>query len=235
MFIYLRNYTFLFIFLLSIFLLNFFSIAPLYSQQPSFRNSIHIKLWAPLDAYPGIEKQDGDQFQNAVDRIKEIAPFILDGMVYGWKFDYTPVDKARGVKEYFEVETIKSFSETKERPSFSSPLVEEPNLTVWADFARSEGQKQYFDHWSSLSHPQVKGHGVGEQKKGFEGIKDAYKTAILDAVYNYVHARLKNKPKEVTGRVLLFREPRMYVSAGQYNIDLDFFLEVDKIVVYSTF
>ena len=220
-----------------IFFILFLVYCPIeiFSQQPSFRNTIHIKLWAPLDAYPGIEKQEGDVFQNAVKRIKESAPFILDGMVYGWKFDYTPGDKARGVKEYFEVETIQSFSETKERPLYSSPLIEESNLTVWVDFERSEGQKKYFDHWSALAHPQVKGRGSGEQKKGFEGIKDAYKDAILDAVYNYVHQRLKNKPKEVSGRVLLFKEPRMYVSSGQYKLELDFFLEVDRIVVYSKF
>lgn len=223
------------LFLLFFSLFSLFSIEKLFSQHQSFKDKIHIKMWASLDAYPGIEQQEGDLLDNAVSRIKESAPFILDGMVYGWSFDYTPLDKARGVKEYFEVEPIRTLAETKEKPIYSSPLIEEPNLTVWVDFNRSDGQKNYFEHWSSLSHPQVKGKGSGEIKKGFEGIKDAYKDAILDAVYNYVHARLKNKPKQVTGRVLLFKEPRMYVSSGQYKLELDFFLEVDRIVVYSKF
>ena len=215
-------------------LIFFFTIQMIFPQQPSFRNKIRIKMWASLDAYPGVEEQKGDQFQNAVDKIKEAVPFVLDGMVYGWSFDYTPGDKARGVKEYFSAEPVRNL-EKSERPVFSSPQVEEPNLTVWVDFVRSKAQSDYFDHWASLEHPQVKGRGTGALKSGFDGIKDAYSSAILDAVYNYVHARLKNKPKEVTGRVLIFKEPRMYVVAGQYNLELDFFLEVDRIVVYSKF
>ena len=216
-------------------IISFFSIGTIFSQQPSFRNKIRIKLWAELNAYPGVEEQKGDQFQNAVDRIKESAPFILDGMVYGWAFDYTPGDKAREVNEYFEVQPIKSLADTNEKPVFSSPQVEEPNLTVWVDFTRTAGQSAYFDHWAALEHPKIKGYGSGELKKGFDGIKDAYQNAILDAVYHYAHSQLKNKPKEITGRVLLFREPRMYVAHGQYKLELDFFLEVDRIVVYSKF
>lgn len=211
------------------------SASMIFAQHVSFRNKIRIKLWAPLDAYPGLEEQKGDLFQNAAERIKEITPFILDGMVYGWNFEYTPKDKARGVEEYFDVQPVRTLSQANEKPVYSSPLVESQNLTVWVDFERNAGQISYFDSWSSLNHPQIKGKGTGEQKKGFEGIKDAYKDAILDAVYTYVHARLKNKPKEVTGRVLLFREPHMYVSAGQYKLELDFFLEVDRIVLYSKF
>ena len=53
-------------------------------------------------------------------------------MVYGWKFDYTPSDKARGVKEYFEMEPVNTLSDA-ERDSirFAHPWVENDRLSAW--------------------------------------------------------------------------------------------------------
>ena len=64
---------------------------------------------------------------------------------------------------------------------------------------------------------------------------DAVRNAIKDAVRAYFRTKIKNKPKEIRGRVLLRREPLIGIDAGRYKVQLDFFLETDKIVPYTQF
>ncbi|MBQ1710736.1 MAG: hypothetical protein II032_06435, partial [Treponema sp.] len=70
-----------------------------WSQTPSLVRNIRIPLSAELDAYPELaDAQDleAEQYDYPIKSIREIAPFIITGMVYGWKFEYTPLDKGRG-------------------------------------------------------------------------------------------------------------------------------------------
>ena len=65
------------------------------------QKKIHFPLWAELDAYPELaEAQDlqSEQYDYPIKRIRQIAPFLVEGMVYGWEFSYTPYDKSRGVE-----------------------------------------------------------------------------------------------------------------------------------------
>ena len=73
------------------------------AQEVSFQRKIRLPLWAQLDAYPGLEKPNYDAgvFDYAIRQMKTLTPYLLNGMVYGWEFDYTPSDKLRGVSEYF--------------------------------------------------------------------------------------------------------------------------------------
>ena len=59
--------------------------------------------------------------------------------------------------------------------------------------------------------------------------------ALKEAVRQYWRTLEKNKPKEISGTVLLIRDPRIYVKNGQYIVDLDFFLETDRIIKYTQF
>ena len=47
-------------------------------------------------------------WMNIVNKV-EISRFLFEGMIYGWKFVYTPSDVARGVEEYLEVVPIQEF------------------------------------------------------------------------------------------------------------------------------
>ena len=86
---------------------------PFFAQTPSVVRNIRLPLWAELDAYPGLKLSDGEadstdegQFDFPVSQMRKIAPFIINGMVYGWNFVYVPYDKARGVEEYLEITEI---------------------------------------------------------------------------------------------------------------------------------
>lgn len=222
----------------------------LYAQTPSVVRNIRLPLWAELDAYPGLfpvnDETDGQsenqnevrnegQYDFPVKQIRKIAPFIISGMVYGWNFVYVPYDKARGVEEYLEVTEVVSSEVIKGGITYVSPWISNNNLNCWVEYSRTDSQVQNYQLWSSIQNPVIGGIGYASVEKGFEGIEEAAREALKDAIRNYYRKTIKNKPKEINGAVLVRDFPTLGISSGRYVINLDFFLECGKIVEYSVY
>ena len=222
-------------FIALIFLSIFFSLN---AQTPSIVRNIRIPIWSELDAYPGLaEAQDlqSGVYDYPIKSIKEVAPFLINGMVYGWSFSYTPSDKARNVEEYLEVTELYDEQYILGGISYASPWIQNNRLNCWCEFTRNESQIQYYNLWASIENPVIHGRGFGSLLIGFEGIRDASKDALKDAIRAYYRNLIKNKPKEITGKVLIRNLPTLGIDSGRYVINLDFFLESDKIVEYKSF
>ena len=222
----------------------FLSVACLSAQSSSVKN-IRFSLWADLDAYPGLVLPDdsgsktdtslNNIFDYSVNELKKIAPFLIEGMVYGWNFSYTPYDKIRAVPEYFEYSAIRNLDINSDKILYTKPWIEDNRLCVWVEFERSEYMLEYYNHWQSVIYPEIRGIGKGEISDGFDGIQAATKEALKDAVRTYFRSQVKNKPKRIDGKVIILGQPRLYTDSGQYVVELDFFLETDKIVNYHQF
>lgn len=214
-----------------------------WAQTPSVIQNIRIPLWAELDAYPAIvnagdeegDKGDEGQFDYPIKSLKEIAPFIIEGMVYGWEFYYTPSDKQRNVEEILEVTEIVSSDLLKSGIEYSSPWVTESRLNCWCSYRRNESQVQNYYLWSSIQNPIVQGRGYGSVTLGFEGLREAANDALKNAIRTYYRNLIKNKPKAITGKVLIRDLPQIGIDSGRYVINLDFFLECGKIVKYEIY
>jgi len=210
----------------------------LYSQTPSLVKNIRIPLWAELDAYPELaEAQDleSGQYDYPVKSIREIAPFIITGMVYGWSFEYTPLDKGRGVEEYLEITEIVPSSSIQPGITYVSPWLQNNRLNCWVEYQRNDSQIQSYNLWTSIENPVIHGRGYGDLGKGFEGIKEAAYDALKDAVRNHYRSTIKNKPKAIRGSVLIRDIPTIGIDSGRYVFNLDFFLEYGKIVKYTVY
>ncbi len=201
---------------------------------------IRFHLWASLDAYPESESAadiESGVYDYPIAQMKEVAPFLIEGMVYGWKFTYTPSDKARGVEEFFEIEPIQPEPVILPYLSYESPWISEENnrLNCWVRFKRNDFHLQNYKLWSSIENPCISGRGTGALEKGFEGIKEAASDAVKQAVRAYYRNEIKNKPKEITGSVLIRKPPVLGILSGNYSINLDFFLESDTIINYTVY
>ena len=225
------KYIFMLIFLIGM-------ISPLFSQTPSVVRNIRLPLWAELDAYPGLELSGGEdegQFDFPVSQMHKIAPLIINGMVYGWNFVYVPYDKARGVEEYLEITEIVPAEVIRGGIKYSSPWIENNNLNAWVEYTRTDSQVQSYNLWASIQNPVIAGIGYGSVEKGFEGIEEAARESLKAAIRNHYRKTIKNKPKEITGSVLIRKFPTLGIDSGRYVINLDFFLECGRIVEYSVY
>ena len=80
---------------------------------------IRVQMWSLLEQDPKLlqelsEKSNNQTnstkkelsedffYQYSVNEIKNLAPFVFEGIIHGWNFSYTPYDKTRQVDEYFE-------------------------------------------------------------------------------------------------------------------------------------
>lgn len=112
-------------------------ILSLPSQEVSFEKNIRIALWASTEAFPGIDgfQKKDDLNVLPIAKIRQTAPFILSGMIYGWNFDYTPYDKKRNVKEYFDFSQVQELSPQEiSRIKYASPWIKEQKLNVWVEY-----------------------------------------------------------------------------------------------------
>ena len=209
-----------------------------FSQTPSVIRNIRLPLWAELDAYPGLEESgnvEEGQFDFPVSQMHKIAPFIINGMVYGWNFVYVPSDKAREVEEVLEITEIVSSQAIKGGIKYSSPWIENNNFNCWVEYTRTDSQVQGYKLWESIQNPVIGGIGYGSVEKGFEGIEEATRESLKDAIRNHYRKIIKNKPKEITGSVLIRKFPTLGIDSGRYVIKLDFFLECGRIIEYSVY
>ena len=208
------------------------------AQTPSVVRNIRLPLWAELDAYPGLELSGGEnegQFDFPISQMHKIAPLIINGMVYGWNFVYVPYDKARGVEEYLEITEIVPADVIRGGIKYSSPWIENNNLNAWVEYMRTDSQIQSYNLWASIQNPVIAGIGYGSVEKGFEGIEEAARESLKAAIRNHYRKTIKNKPKEITGSVLIRKFPTLGIDSGRYVINLDFFLECGRIVEYSVY
>ncbi len=209
---------------------------PLFSQTPSVVENIRIPLWAELDAYPELLQNPEISAESyPIDKIKEVAPFIISGMVYGWDFVYTPSDIARNVEEYFELIEKQVENEDLIGIKYSSPWIQDNRLNCWCEYTRTPMQIQNYNLWASIQNPTIQGQGFGKISLGFDGIVEATKDAVKKAVREHYRGQIKNKPKEITGSVLIRKQPLIGIDAGKYTIKLDFFLECGTIRYYTVF
>lgn len=193
-------------------------------------------MWANVDAYPGLEDAaEYEGFEYPIKQIKEIAPYLVNGMVCGWEFSYTPYDKKRGVEEILEVKEIVPEVYVNRGIKYSSPWIQDNKFNCWIDYKRSDYDIQNYNLWSTIKNPVITGRGYGDVKIGFMGIKDAAEDALKDAIRNHYRPIIKNKPKEIRGKVLIKEIPIIGVDEGRYVINLDFFLEWGKIIEYTVF
>ncbi len=186
-------------------------------------------LWVYSEEVPGNEKYSPRA------ALEKTALFIISGMVFGWKFEYTPSDKARNVPEYFSIEPITEIS--PENPNFSLSHIQNktPRLYGRAEFIYDEAALQSFTYWNSIIFKTSEGRGYGERRDETAGILQAYTNALKQAVREYARTIEKNKPKEIRGDMKLKEEPRLFADQGQVIAEVRVLLNIKEIVPYTVF
>lgn len=224
------------IFLKSIFLFLFVFFCS--AEIPDFKENIQIHVWAELDAYPELKEAQNTEagiFDYSISRIKEVAPFLINGMVYGWNFTYTPSDKLRGVKEFFEIEPINEINTDENPIIYENPWIQDNLINIWAKYNRTTNEIFSYKAWNAINIKKTQGTGNASIKLGFSGISEATKNAVRDGIRNFYRPIIKNKPKEISGKLIIRKEPKIGITQGQYSVKLDFFLETDRIIKYTMF
>ncbi|MGP1577270.1 MAG: hypothetical protein ACTTH7_07295 [Treponema sp.] len=193
-------------------------------------------VWVFLEPQPGtIGNEPLPKKLPPRQAITEVSRFIIAGMAYGWKFSYTPYDKKRNIAEEFTLTPIHQLQESNEPLSITELRPKYPFLYCWAEYKMTRTIAQRRQYWKSSQYITVQGTGHGKRYNETDGIYDAYTQAALSAVRTYLRKSEKNKPKCVTGELLIKDNPRLTVSSGMYTADLSLYLHVKEVIPYTVF
>ena len=221
-----------------IILLLAFCSNPIFAKPeagPAKEELIRFSLWTTLEAYPeaGEVVDIKTPFTHPISRLKEIVPFFVEGMVCGWSFTYIPSDKTRNVEEFFEFKPFREYPNMKSLIKYTEPWIEENKLQCWIEFSCPPHLTTWRNTWKNFH--KISGRGHGKLIDGFDGIYEGATLALKEAVREYARSITKNKPKEITGEVLVTGLPSIGLKSGRYIVDLDFFLNVSRIINYTIF
>ncbi len=217
-----------------------FSLSCIFAQNNIASDLLRFPLWYVIDEEPLLfnnTQEPESELENAKNKLQELAPFFIDGLVYGWEFSYTPSDNVRGVSEYFELTPIVENSKDTYYYRFTDPNFQDDSskIEVWVEYDLTPQMMLIRQRWHNAALPHISGSGKASVFNGANSIPEATKLAAKNAIREYARTLIKNKPKEINGQILLINLPRYYIDAGNYVTDLDFFLKVSKIVEYTKF
>ena len=221
-------------------ILSMISLSNFFSQNNTSSELLRFPLWYVMAEDPTLfDNTDApkSELENAKNNLQELAPFFIEGLVYGWNFSYTPSDMLRGVSEYFEIIPIVALPNEDYYYRFTDPNFQEDSskIEVWIEYDLTPKMMLVRQRWFDAAYPTISGKGSASVFDGVESIPVATELAAKSAIREYARTLVKNKPKEINGQILLTDLPRYYIDAGNYVTDLDFFLKVSKIVEYTKF
>lgn len=207
-------------------------LVSLYSQE----STLSAPVWVYLETVPGSHTpEELKKKAPPIQDLDEMSRFIISGMLYGWKFSYTPPDKTRAVAEYFELTPIDTITRKDTSFTLSDITPAYPILVCWARYTLDEAQKRRLMYWDSIVFKNGGGTGKGERTSETQGIKDAYTNAIQQSIREYARSIEKNKPKEIRGEVKLKDSPRLFSDHGYFVATVRVSINLQEIVPYRVF
>ena len=201
------------------------------------REYLVARLWCELEPLIQTEAQYPLPRDEARRRVLEEARLVFSAMIYGFEFSYTPGDSARGVADELVL----------------TPIAEvpwgDPGLRIvdaWVDQRRLFAKVEYDLHpfqedrrraWGSTAVPTAA--GVGESNMFLapppEGKRRSLEAAFREALRDHLRPIHFNKPREITGELLLWQPPAVVIRAGTYQTRVDLKLRVREIRDYGLF
>ena len=196
---------------------------------------IHLNVWSELEPLIAESSEFPLSIETAVEKALEEARIFFSAMIYGYRFTYTPYDKTRGVKEWFDLSPL---SEIKwGDPNLKALYTDKKGDRLYTKLAyhMERFQAARRTSWGSNTRPSSSGRGNFSLLEGTSAKLSSFKEAVKQAVREYARKRVYNKPKEITGEILLWDEPKTIITAGTYSTAVRIKLFINKLTPYRIY
>jgi hypothetical protein len=168
-------------------------------------------------------------------RLLEQARSILSGMIYGYRFVYTPSDRARGVADRFELTPLGEITWGDPRLSVAWVQKQERRLAARIAYEMAEFQDARRRAWSTNTLPTASGRGEHSLFGGPDARQASLASAIEQAIRDHARGRIDNKPRELRGEVVIWEPPYTFVGPGTYVTTVTVKLRIGEAVPYRVF
>jgi hypothetical protein len=165
----------------------------------------------------------------------EEARVLLSGMVYGWTFSYTPGDKARRVEENFVLAPIAQIPWGHPRLRVIETEASETRLWARVLYSLDDEESRRRASWDSNVAALATGRGTAALQHGAAARREALESAVRDAIRRSLDTRYLNKPREITGELVLWTDPLVVARSGTYTTTATVKLMVRELIPYRVY
>jgi hypothetical protein len=212
-----------------------FLLAALSPAAESF-DQVSVRPWIELEPLVRIDPaQYPLSIPVAEKNLLEEGRFLVSGMVYGWSFLYYPGDRARKVQESFTLTPVAEVPWGSPRLRVSETEHTETRLWGRIIYTMSDEESRRRTSWESNTADQATGTGTAPVQQGPPGRDASLRAAIKDAIRRSLDVRWPNKPREVSGEVILWDDPQTIVRSGVYTTVATVRIVVRELVPYRIF
>lgn len=175
------------------------------------------------------------------------ARWVFAGMVWGFDFSYTPLDRARALAERFDISERGGIAWGD--PSMSPVKARVEDLTLYAtvQWVPDTVARAELAAWSSADYVSAQGRGSAAAILGVEdttvegrlipGRLLARRAAVVDACREALRAYLRSiersKPREVRGSFSLAAVPRVILASGEYVASVRLRVSISEVISYG--
>jgi hypothetical protein len=197
---------------------------------------ITLFVWNELEPLTG-ETLDGSLLPETeiARRILEETRVLVSAMIYGFEFRYVPSDAKRNVREEFELVPIKEIPWGDARLAIVASERKGNILHATVTYALDDYQAARVSAWKSASMRSDAGMGEGSVYKGYTERLTSFRNSIKEAIRNHMRAKLFNKPREISGDVLLSKSPSIMINAGKYLTTSNVKINIRNVIPYIVF
>jgi len=201
------------------------------SAEPTLRGD----FWAELEPVP----QEGEPWplpvETAAERLVEEAAYVFSGMVSGFEFAYTPLDRARGLEESFKLEPVGVLERGDPRLRPGKARLEAGRLVGPVEFLADASDALELEGYGREPWKSAQGRGYAELVLGWKGRRVAYEEAAREAARSLLRLLEPNKPRLVRGRLVFASPPRVAIVDGRYAVTARCRVEVTEVLSYGVY
>ncbi len=167
----------------------------------------------------------------------EMGRVLLSAMVYGWSFSYEPGDRTRGVQERFDLQPLAQIPWGSPRLRVVETERTDSDTRLWAriSYAMDDQESRRRAAWDSVTAERSSGQGAAPLQLGEAGRTSSLEAAVRDAIRRSLDVRYVNKPRRVTGEVVLWADPTVLIRSGTYLTTVTVKLLIRELIPYRIF
>lgn len=206
--------------------------APLAAEAPTILGG---EFWAELEPV----SQVGDPWplkpEDAALRLVEEAAYVFAGMVSGFEFSYTPLDRVRGLEERFSMKPLGQVPRGDPRLVPGAARVEGQRVIGRVEFLPDPNDRLELEAFAMKPWRNAQGRGGAELVLGVKGRRAAYEDAARAGVRELLRGLEANKPRLARGRLVFAEPPRVAVVEGRYVVSARLRVEVVEVLSYGVY
>ena len=196
---------------------------------------LRAEFWADLEPVSGVGEPWPVPPDEARRRILEEAAWVYSGVIWGFEFSYTPLDRTRALEERFDIAPIGTLNAASLSFVPGAGPARSDELRYLVECRPDPGLVSLMGSYASEPWKGSQGIGRADMNGGVKGRREAYKDALRSALRSWLQGLEPNKPRLVRGRVVFDRPPSMAIIGGYYTSQARVRAMVTEVLPYKIY